>query len=80
MACQDCAETFSLPSDRAAAIGGNLADVLKARAPAVANFANQQEIARGGMGAVLQCTDPALLRPVAMKVMSPNLARSDVDL
>jgi serine/threonine protein kinase len=41
--------------------------------PSLGKYQVQQEVGRGGMGAVYQCYDPLLDRVVAIKVLAPHL-------
>ncbi|MDP6114733.1 MAG: protein kinase [Planctomycetota bacterium] len=55
----------------------SLESVLEETSSAFRRYLKEKELAHGGMGAVLVCRDKSIRRPVAMKVMRPQIAGSD---
>lgn len=51
--------------------------VLDATSPAALRYEHVEEIAQGGVGAIVLCTDRSIGRPVALKVMKPDIAASE---
>jgi serine/threonine protein kinase/Leucine-rich repeat (LRR) protein/tetratricopeptide (TPR) repeat protein len=55
---------------------GDLNDALDQTSQTTAKYLLHKELARGGMGVVMLCTDKTIGRPVAMKVMRPEVGVS----
>ncbi|MDP7133591.1 MAG: protein kinase [Planctomycetota bacterium] len=53
--------------------------LLNEKKSALAQYEIQKQVAQGGMGAVFQCLDKGLNRPVAMKVMLPEVAARELN-
>ena len=56
---------------------GELEKLLEAQGLGLISHQTEEELAHGGMGAILLCQDKAIGRPVAMKVMRTRSADSE---
>ena len=72
--CPWCETAFTAPTSAEADAFETL---LRACGQGYTAYADDTQIARGGMGAILQCKDRALGRQVAVKVMHPNVASEE---